>query len=184
MNIGCDLDGVIIDHSYNQALMLAERGFIVPRKDISKEKLKTLLTPAEYAVFKQELYDTRGFSAQEIDGALDALRTIASYGHIIRIISRRNKSSIQALQWIKYHGILSTIPQSHIHFVKTHEQKEKVCRMYNVTAHIDDSPEVFEALRTPPHRILFDPFSHHDYNKQVTIARSWSDVLSFITERK
>lgn len=184
MNIGCDLDGVIIDHSYNQALMLAERGFIVSRQDISKQKLKNLLTPEEYNIFKQELYDTRGQSGREIHGALDALRTITAQGHTVRIISRRNKSSVQALQWIKTHGILSYIPQSHIHFVPTYQQKENVCRAHAITAHIDDSPEVFDALRTPRLRILFDPFTHHPHDHNVITARSWDDILLYLKQIK
>jgi len=191
MNIGCDLDGVIIDHSYNQALMLAERGFIIPREKLSKQKLKTLLTPEQYSSFKKELYDIRSLSAQEITGATDALQTITSLGHEIRIISRRDTSSAHALQWLDTHGILSIIPQSHIHFVQTYAQKEEVCRQYDIQIHIDDSPEVFELLRTPRHHILFDQFGHHQGNKekykavkeyfkhaQFISVRSWRDILN------
>ena len=182
MNIGCDLDGVIIDHSYNQALMLAERGFIILRKDISKQKLKELLTAEEYHIFQQELYDTRGQSGSEIQGALDSLRILTKQGHTIRIISRRYENSMQALQWIKTHGILSFIPQSHIHFVQTDQQKEDICHKHAIAAHIDDSPEVFDALRTPRLRILFDPFAHHYYNNNVTITRSWNDIFISLTQ--
>lgn len=182
MNIGCDLDGVIIDHSYNQALMLAERGFIIPRQDISKQKLKNLLTPQEYDIFKQELYDIRGQSGKEIEGALGALRTMTTQGHTIRIISRRDKSSAQALQWIETHGILSFIPQSHIHFVQTNRQKEDVCREHAIATHIDDSPEVFDALDTPHLRILFDPFAHHHYDHNTITARSWDDILLYLKQ--
>lgn len=184
MNIGCDLDGVIIDHSYNQALMLAQRGFIVPRQDISKQKLKTILTPEEYTVFKQELYDTRGQSGKEIHGALDALRTLTAQGNTIRIISRRDKSSAQALQWIETHGVFSFIPQSHIHFVQTYKQKEDLCRTHAIAAHIDDSPEVFAVLRTPRLRILFDPFAHYHYDNNVITARSWDDILLCLKQIK
>lgn len=162
--------------------MLAERGFLVPREDISKQKLKTILTPEEYSVFKQELYDMRGQSGREIHGALDALRTLTTQGHTIHIISRRDKSNAQALQWIETRDILSFIPQSHIHFVQTYRQKEDVCRTHAIAAHIDDSPEVFDALRTPRLRILFDPFAHHHYNHDVTIARSWDDVLIYLKQ--
>lgn len=185
MNIGCDLDGVIIDHSYNQALMLAERGFVIPRQDISKQKLKNLLTAQEYNIFKRELYDTRGQSGKEINGALSALHAITKQGHTIHIISRRDKSSAQAFQWIKAHGILSVIPQSHIHFVQTYQQKEDLCRIHAIVTHIDDSPEVFDALRTPRLRILFDPFAHHHYDHNViTTARSWNDILLYLKQIK
>lgn len=178
MNIGCDLDGVIIDHSYNQALMLAERRFIIPRTELSKQKLKKLLTPEEYINFKKELYDVRSLSAQEITGAVSTLREIASLGHKIRIISCRDISSAHALQWLDAHSIFSVIPPSRIHFVQTYAQKEDICRQYNVQTHIDDSPEVFEFLRTPRHRVLFDQFGHHQTNNQKHIpVRSWQDIL-------
>ena len=180
MNIGCDLDGVIIDHSYNQALMLAERGFIIPRRDITKQKLKELLTPEQYDMFKRELYDIRAHIAPQISGAFDALSRIASSGHNIRIISRRNISGAQALQWLDAHGFTSLIPIERIHFVRTYEEKEQICRKYDIELHIDDSPEVFDCLSTPAHRILFDPFGHHHFYPRVTLMRSWKQALSYL----
>lgn len=178
MNIGCDLDGVIIDHSHNQARMLAERGFIVPRQDISKYKLKQLLTAENYTSFKKELYDVRSLSAQQIIGANDAIQTISSLGHEIHIISRRDTSSAQALEWLDTHGFLSLIPTSRIHFVHTYTQKEDICQQHSIELHIDDSPEVFELLQTPRHHILFDQFGHHQTDEQKYISvRSWQDIL-------
>ncbi|GEM_PF-4587463 len=184
MNIGCDLDGVIIDHSYNEALMLAECGIMIPRADITKQWLKEFFTPEQYELFKQELYDFRSSAAQEIEGALRSLHALTYAGHTIRIISRRIQSNDQALQWLDVHGYLAFIPREQIYFVHTYEDKETICRQQEINVHIDDSPEVFDALRTPRLRILFDPFSQHQNQQNIFPARSWTDVLSIITRQE
>jgi hypothetical protein len=38
MNIGCDLNGVIIDHRNNQARLLKRRGFFIQPEKISREQ--------------------------------------------------------------------------------------------------------------------------------------------------
>lgn len=184
MKIGCDLDGVIIDHSYNQALMLAECGIIMPRADITKQWLRDFFTPEQYELFKQELYDVRSSAAQEIQGALRALYTLTYASHNICIISRRIKSSNQALQWLDAHGYLGFIPREQIHFVSTYEDKETICLQQEIDVLIDDSPEVFDTLHTPRVRILFDPFSYHGNQQNIFLAHSWADVLSIIIRQK
>ena len=181
MNIGCDLNGVIIDHSSNQALMLAECGIVIPRAEITRQWLKEFFTPEQYDLFKQELYDVRSSVAKEIQGALHALYALTYAGHTIRIISRMNKSSNQGLQWLDAHGYLAFIPREQIHFVSTYEDKETICRQWGIDALIDDSPEVFDVLRTPHLRILFDPFCYHQDQQNIFLAQSWAGVLSIIT---
>lgn len=180
MNIGCDLDGVIVDHSYNEVMMLAERGIHIVRENITKKILKQLLAMEQYYQFKQELYNTRAGTADEIEGAFNALQKIVLLGNTVHIISRRNQSGKQALQWLDAHGFFSFIPQDHIHFVSAYNDKEGVCRRYNIDLHIDDSPEVFDVLFTPRHRILFDPLSRHRDQKNVLFAQSWDDIPDII----
>lgn len=180
MNIGCDLDGVIVDHSYNEVIMLAERGIHIVRENITKKILKQLLAPEQYYQFKQELYNTRADTADEIEGAFNALQKIVLRGNTVHIISRRNQSGKQACQWLDAHGFFSFIPPEQIHFVSAYKDKEDVCRLYNIDLHIDDSPEVFDVLRTPRYRILFDPLSQHRNKKNVLFARSWHDILNII----
>ena len=182
MNIGCDLDGVIIDHTRNKQRLLKERGFVLAEHECTKENIKSLLNPEEYARFLVELYDEHGIYADEITHAKQMLTEIASLGHHLRIISRRQKSSAQALQWLETHGYLSLFPQSCIHFVSRDEEKEDICKQFGVDVHIDDTIEILSSLKTPRYKIFFNPPSAHLVQDHILPAKNWQEVYNLIAQ--
>ena len=179
MNIGCDLDGVIIDHCKNQRRLLKKRGFDMPLARISKEVIKRLLGPEEYRVFQQELYGEISREAEEVDGAKKGLEALISYGHEIRIISCRSENRNFALGWLRVHGFYALFKETRIHFVDADEKKEEICKMFSIKLHIDDSPKVLGGLYTPVYKILlsktssFCPVATH-------IVRNWPDLVLLV----
>lgn len=175
MNISCDLDGVIIDHKGNQQQLLWKYGFSIPRDDISRELIKSLLSPEEYLEFKEKIYEAMSAQAEEIAGARQVLQRLLGEGHAVSIISRRGRGKAQALAWLADRGFTKFLPESQIHFVDTNEEKEILCKKFNIDLHIDDLPEILEILKTPKHRILFSA-SIRKHHAATAVVKNWEEL--------
>ncbi len=176
MNIGCDLDGVIIDHRKNQRQLLLKRGFDIGEDKISKDLIESLLGPVDLERFKTELYDGMGLTAGEIKGAKEAVAHLASR-HDFRIISKRKNPEL-AIQWLGEHGFNRVLDQSRMHFVSENRDKDGVCREFKVELHIDDLPEVLEKLTAPQHKILFGASGPHP--AATAVVENWDELLKYI----
>lgn len=150
--------------------------------ECTKENIKSLLSPEQYAQFLVELYDVHGIEADEITDAKQTLMKVISLGHHLRIISRRKKSNTQALQWLEAHGYLSLFPPSCIHFVSRDEEKENICREFAVDFHIDDTLEVLLALKTPRQNIFFNAPVDYVAREGIIPAKNWHEVYEIIAQ--
>lgn len=179
MRIGCDLDGVLVDHRNNQSFLLKRWGFEVPKQDLTKDKIKSLLNNEQYKKFTEELYGQMSLGAEEVAGAKQALSELSAHGHEIRIISRRNAGLSFALQWLREHRFFKFLPLGMVHFVKSNSEKEILCKQFNIKLQIDDTPEVLETLKTPAHKILLS--RHISRHPAATFTcDNWPDILSYI----
>lgn len=180
MRIGCDLDGVIIDHNDNKNLLLKRRGIRIKKTSISDYGTKPILNEGEYLKFKNELYGPLSLRAREIHQAKNTIKKLISQGHEIRIISRRDRQNRKfALGWLKKNHYIKLFPVSHIHFVDLDEQKNSVCAEFEINLHIDDSADVIDNLTAPHYKVLFGS-NLVNYSSATFIAKCWKDVLKYI----
>jgi len=179
MRIGCDLDGVIIDHRGHQSLLLREIGFDIPRQELYKDKIKKLLTPGQYKEFQNKLYGEMSLRANAVLGARKALLKLKADGHEVRIISRRNAGASFARQWLIEHGFSKVFSPDTIHFVKSDMGKEVLCQKLHVELYVDDLPGVLEILKTPAHKILL---SHRPQQHPAATftTNNWPDIVGHI----
>lgn len=182
MNLGFDLDGVIIDHADHKKALLTKRGFS-DAAHFEHHEIRNLLGDKEYKAFQNELYGRMSLYAPEIVGAKESLTRLKAAGHNLRIVSQRALGKDFAFQWLSDHGFQGHLfPDSAIHFVVTNEDKEIICRQFGIALHVDDSLSVLRILSTPQHRILFG-YSGSIPPAATAVAPDWPSVERYIASR-
>ena len=88
----------------------------------------------------------------EVIGAKEGIARLLGDNHDIRIISCRNEGKPFAKKWLLERGFSSLFPDSKIHFVSVDEEKDIICKKFNVVLHVDDSPKVLEKMSAPRHK--------------------------------
>lgn len=182
MRIGCDLDGVIIDHHMNERRLVAKCGIVIPRGATARIDIKNLFSPAEYDEMRKELYGAYSIVASEVIGARRALKQLVRQGHDVRIISRRHPKSRQfARRWLSLHGFEIIIPASHIHFIAGGASKEALCKKFSIDVYVDDWDFELRHLVTPRVKVLFGSQLKKPFSGVIGVP-TWSALACLIAK--
>jgi hypothetical protein len=192
MLIGLDFDNTIVN--YNEAIpQLAKERFELP-KELSVNKvslrdfLRTKKREHEWTEFQGELYGPRMSYAYPYPGAIDAMRTLMTYGHRLVIISHRTKYPYAGYQYdlhayaeewvatrLSPQGLFS---RESVYFLETRAEKILTIATLKCDVFLDDLPEVLNDTNFPTGTkgILFDPDNlKSDFQSNCKI-KSWKEL--------
>ena len=180
--VGFDLDGVIIDHHQIKIQLAKDFGFRITPAQTDSDIMRTLMPEKIVSEIQHLLYYDPKFSlcSPLMRGARNALKKLQKEKTSFTLISRR-KNPVIAKELLKNHGIWPNyFNESNSYFVIKIEDKNKKAKELGVTHYLDDEEIVITALKSVPHRFLFDHFQvleNSDFYKRVS---SWPEFLKWL----
>ncbi len=198
LKAGIDFDNTLVNYTgvfYDVAVQL---GWIASSAltDTSKEAVKQFFIAADNEAKWTELqglvYGQYILQAREYDDATAVMRRWQEAGISLNIISHKTRYPYlgekvdlhhAARQWLLKHEVSggNILPDDHIFFNETLDQKVQRINDQACDIFIDDLPKVLQHPAFPKHcrGILFDPDNHHvDFDgDRVT---SWSQLESLL----
>lgn len=179
--LGCDLDGVIIDHTASKILLARKFDLNIIKSQTHGEKLSQLLG-SRYAEFKHDLYDNPkiALASPMMPGAKKVLQLFCKAGVRFAAISRRSKNFSISITTLHRYGLWPDIfNEQNTFFVQNKEGKNIKAAELGISHFIDDEPEVLEQLTSVKIKYLFDP---HDIlvGQEYIHIRSWPELVNHI----
>lgn len=199
MRIGLDFDNTIV--SYDQLFhKVAREQELVPRempvnKLAVRDHLRKISQEDRWTEMQGYVYGARMDEASAYAGVLDFMRLARTAGHTLMIVSHKTHYPFlgpqydlhtAARDWIEHHLLADgepLIPESHIYFELT--KQEKIARIGHCQCDvfIDDLPEILLADGFPAmvERLLFDPERHHaEVYPELTRFSSWDGIAGYL----
>ena len=156
INIGLDLDGVIVDHTQNKIKIAKSVGFRVEAKETQSEILKSILPEKEYRKVQRIIYDKITSDASPTPFLLKTLQDLSLNYNFFIISLRRKKHSEVAWYWLEKHKILEIIPKKRIFFIE--KDKNFWCQKLKIEVYMDDTVKILDTLSSVPWKVFFNPF--------------------------
>lgn len=181
--IGFDLDGVIIDHTYNKVVLAKDLGIELKIEHTPSDIMKRKLLPEVWKKIQRNLYDDPrvAFSAPLVHGVTEGLDYFKKNKITYYLISRR-KFPGMAVKLLKVHGLWSRyFSRDNVFFVKEKTDKNIKAKELNVMAYIDDQPSVLKELVSVKHRFLLDPLRAYKPSSDYKIVRSWQEFITHLS---
>ena len=195
MNIGIDIDGVLIDYG----------GYIrtYGSKFFEKKYNLKIVNPDGYSadeVFGCTKKQGKSFwmryarrywtSEPAIEGAAEVITNLSLEGHVIHLITGRMFTAEKGPQryisrallrrWLRINGII----YDEIVFCPQKEpapEKLAACKRHHIDTMIDDDPENIATLKDSLHMIVFDsPWNRKLEGDDLLRACSWQEVYQII----
>lgn len=183
LNIGLDLDGVIIDHTQNKMRVAKSFGFKIKPEEIQSEVLKKILPKPIYRKLQKAIYGNLTLKAQLTPDVFKILKQL-SKDHQLFIISRRGKGgSTSARAWLKKYKIFEIIQKKNIIFVEKAIDKNLWCKKLKIQIYIDDKVEVLNLLSAVPQKIFYNP-QKAKHNKKYLEISSWQEFPGLLNKTK
>ncbi|MBI4059627.1 hypothetical protein HY406_01025 [Candidatus Giovannonibacteria bacterium] len=175
--LGFDLDGVIVDHFPNKAIVVKRLGLSIKTKDLASDILNKKLSVDARRAAGDFLYDNMrsALEPQLFGGVLDILKFVEAKGGRYFLISKRGDPSkgIRLLQkrglWPKFFNSRNAF------FVDTISDKNKKAAELGVSHYIDDQPSVLKELKAVKHKFLFDPYGSFGHPRRYKKISSWKE---------
>ena len=183
LNIGLDLDGVIIDHTQNAIKVARGLGFKITKEDSHAEVLKRIMPKDSYENFKKAIYGKLSIYARPMPYALPSIKRLANAGHTLSIISRRLEDKKYALSWLKDKGIMEYIPRKRIIFVGDDSQKSLFAKDMGIDVFLDDKIEVLSYMENISYPVLFNALKLDINNDQYREVGSWKEFFTLVDTR-
>lgn len=180
--VGCDLDGVIIDHTQNKIRFAERYSVALTPPQTHAEMMGWYISPDTYKEIKGQIYEhsPEALEAPLMAGAFNALAHLRERGVMVYLISLQ-KSPMHALHLIEKRGLWGTyFTPENTFFAGNREEKHHIAASLGVTHFIDDEPNVLDIMESIPTRILFDTRSLFRNEAEFLHAKNWSDVISHL----
>ena len=198
MRIGFDFDNTIVSYDELFHKVALEQGVVPTTTPISKLAVRDYLRGIDkediWTEMQGYVYGARMEEAQSYVGVIDFIRHAKAAGHTLAIMSHKTKQNYlgtpydlhaAARKWIQRYlcdeGEL-LIPNDHVFFEVTKEDKLARIGKFSCDMFIDDLPEILLAPTFPSstQRYLFDPQQHHQDKTldNVNIFSSWQGLKS------
>lgn len=178
INIGLDLDGVIIDHTQNKIKIAKSFGFDIKKEETQSEVLKTILPEDKYKKLQRIIYGKLTLNSPPINSSLKTLQKLTKDNNYnFFIISRRKKRKqdvISARRWLKKYQIFKIIPEENVFFVTEEKDKNIYCRKLKIKIYLDDKIKALKLISSVPFRIFFNPFKASN-NEDFLEIKSWKE---------
>jgi uncharacterized HAD superfamily protein len=180
MNIGFDLDGVIIDHSITIVGLAEELGYTLSPEETNSVDLKKLISNEYLEKLNEKLYADSSIlkSSKFMPSAEDCLGRL-SEGNNLYLLSRRSKET--GKQIMEIFGLHRFFNPGSVYFVDSSSEKLPLAQKNSITHYIDDQPRILDGIMRPiSNKYLFDQFDNlpvsSNYEK-VTNLLALSKIL-------
>ena len=182
--IGFDLDGVIIDQTYQKVRIGKKLGLDLKFEDTAFGVLENKYPTEIVEKIKDILYNdpTYALRATVMEGVMDVFSTLKAKDYPFFLISRRRHPDI-AVKLLERLDIWPfVISDVNSYFVSGPAAKNTKAAELGVTHYIDDELKIIHALDAVKNKYLFDRFNvfaeHPTYKK----IKSWYDFQKLIEE--
>lgn len=181
INIGIDLDGVIIDHTQNKIKIAESLKFKIKAKETQSEVLKKFLPKDKYIKLQKIIYNEITLNAPPMFLVFKTLENLSKNYKLFIISKRENNKSGLAWNWLKKYKIFKIIPKENIIFVTTAEDKNFWCKKLNIKIYLDDKIGILDILYSVPYKIFFNPHKIL-HNKKYLEINSWQEFPKLLKE--
>ncbi|RKX34211.1 MAG: hypothetical protein DRP71_07830 [Verrucomicrobia bacterium] len=184
MIIAIDFDGTIGDANRLKVRWIDEHlGLAVSSWQCSYTECLPLVGREAYDRMGRCVYDRTGtLEANQVPGALDALRALSRIARL-HIVTARSEASIpSAREWLTREGVISCIEEIHS---SAGSSKATICTAIGASILIDDDVRHlldFEINGFSPILLQDGREDSPDYGPDVVFCRSWPDILERIDE--
>ena len=203
MLIGIDFDNTIVCYDKLFHQLALERALIPPDLPADKETVRDYLRQADREEAWTELqgfaYGPRINEATPFPGVKDFFLRCRERGIPVCIVSHKTRHPVRgpridlhqaASNWLEQQGFLDhpaiALPNDHVFFEETKEEKLKRIADQGCSHFIDDLPEFLNLPGFPEYvkRILFDPWNRHAGEVPFDRVTSWSVMETTLREER
>ena len=174
INIGLDLNGVIIDHTQNIIKAGASLGFELNEEDTQSEALKVILTVEKYKELKNIIFDNMTKDSVPMILSIKTIKSLSKKYSLFIISQQDETGSKKTLNWLEKYNIFNIIPKENVIFVKKPVDKNVWCKKLDIETYLDDKISVLDLLSYPKNKILFNPFKILNKSNYTEIS-SWEE---------
>lgn len=179
MRIGLDFDNTIVSYDKLFHTVAREEGLIPSDFPVSKLAIRDYLRQIDqedlWTEMQGTVYGSRMLEAQAYPGVLEFIRRARTSGHTLAIVSHKTQYNFRgprydlhaaARSWIEHYFCEESsflIPEDHIFFELTKDEKWARISQFACDVFIDDLPEILLAAAFPAKTrpFLFDPHGDH-----------------------
>lgn len=187
INIGLDLDGVIIDHTQNKIKVAKSFGFNIKKEETQSEVLKTILPEDKYKKLQRAIYGKITLDSPPVVSSLTTLKKLRKNNNYnFFIISRRKKRKedvISGQRWLKKYQIFKIIPEKNVFFVTEEKDKNIYCKKLKIKIYLDDKIKALKLISSVPYRVFFYPYKVSN-NTNFLEIKSWKEFPKFLEKIK
>lgn len=184
MDIGVDLDGVVIDsHAVKPLLAKTMFGVDISPEDCTRESASRLglLTVDQYNAVSRQTYQQNNFPMDEIHQACHYINLLRAESHNIRAVTSRSNADgalHQALLWLSARNL--NIPVTGVGYGKP---KTEACQGLDMFID-DDLEKLLPLVGQVLHLLLFSSPTNRQHAVPTGIHRvdSWWEVYNYIHE--
>lgn len=194
MNIGIDIDGVLIDYgqyirTYGSEYFKKKYNMTIANPDGYSAEEVFGCTKKQSKMFWMVHARRYWTSEPAIEGAAEVITNLSLEGHIIHLITGRMFTAGRGPQryisrallrrWLRKNGIL----YDEIVFCPQEEpapEKLAACQRHHIDTMIDDDPDNIAALKDSLHMIVFDSPWNKNVGDDLLRARSWDEVYRIV----
>jgi len=198
MIIGLDLDNTIVSYE-NVFPKIAEQQKLVPEgscqsKIAVRDFLRQHDREAEWTELQGYVYGKCMDSADVFPQVLETLHAWSSQGFSFYILSHKTQFPCAgpafdlhatAREWIAktFAELKKSLPESHIHFFPSKEDKISAIKQYQCDVFVDDLPEILMADHFPTDckPVLFDPANKH-CDSELPHVNEWRKLATLVPE--
>ncbi len=185
MQIGFDLDGVIVDHTTQKIRLAAKQGFKLKPEQTPSDIIKQIIPPSFLHEIKRALYhDLKiAYLSPLMPGVKNNLAKIKRRKIPYFLISRRQDAKIAA-NLLKRRGLWpSYFNKNNSFFVLKPEDKNTKALELGITHYIDDELNVLERLADVENKFLFDKFNVFKDADYYARIQSWKELAKYLITR-
>lgn len=184
MNIGVDLDGVVIDSHAVKPLIAKEMfGVEISQENCTRENASKLglLTVDQYNAVSKETYQQDKFPMEEIHQACHYVNLLRTENHTIRAVTSRSDADgalPRALFWLSARNLNLLVTG-----VGYGKPKIEACQGLDMFID-DDLDKLVPLAGQVPHLLLFSSPTNRQHEVPAGIRRvdSWWEVYNYIRE--
>ena len=182
INIGLDLDGVLIDHTENKIRVAKSFGFRLIPKETQSEAMKHILPKKEYKRLQKIIYGKMTMDAFPTPKVFKILQKLSPKHNLFIISRRKGKDANMAWRWLKKYQIFNIIPKKHIFFIEKGDKKF-LCKKLKIVIYIDDEVKILKKLSSVLYPILYNPHRVSTNQKFLEI-KSWKKLPNLLNKIK
>ena len=185
INIGLDLDGVIIDHTQNKVKIAKSLGFKIKKEETQSEILKNILPEDKYKKLQNIIYNKTTFFSPPEPFVFKILRELSrdATNEFFIISCRRGRGVDPAREWLEKHKIFKFVPSKNIFFVETEKEKNIYCQKLKIKIYLDDKVRILDMVSFVRYPIFYNP-KKSLHNKKYLEIRSWKELPGLLATIK